>query len=123
VVAIIGLSLMPAPPSLDIEDSDKALHLLAYAGLMLWFAQIRTAPTERRMTALLLVTLGIALELAQGLTGYRWLSIADMAANTAGVALGWLAAPPRLPSAFLWTASLLDRVQPEASRTRGSIQP
>jgi VanZ family protein len=123
VAAVVWLSLMPHPPSIDIEDSDKALHLAAYAVLMLWFAQVRTGRPERRITALLLVGLGIALELAQGLSGYRWLSVADMAANTTGVALGWLAAPPRLPNAFVWVSSMRDRVQPAGSRTRGSIQP
>lgn len=77
-------------------------HLLAYGTLMLWFAQVRTDRAERWVTALLLLALGIGLELAQGLTDARSLSILDMAANTAGVALGWLAAPPRLPNGFVW---------------------
>jgi VanZ family protein len=99
--------LVPNPPDLDIEEGDKVQHLVAYAGLMLWFAQVQTDPAERRVTALLLVALGVVLELAQGLTGYRSLSFVDMAANTGGVALGWLAAPPRMPNAFARVATLL----------------
>lgn len=84
-------------------------HLLAYGTLMLWFAQVRTGRAERWVTALLLLALGIGLELAQGLTDDRSLSILDMAANTAGIALGWLAAPPRLPNGFAWCSYRLGR--------------
>ncbi|MFZ0788942.1 MAG: hypothetical protein WAM94_04890 [Chromatiaceae bacterium] len=59
----------------------------------------------------LLVAMGSALEFAQGLTGYRFLSFADMAANTVGVVLGWLAAPPRLRNACAWVASKLSRAR------------
>ncbi|MBK8019774.1 MAG: hypothetical protein IPK20_25850 [Betaproteobacteria bacterium] len=64
---------------------------------------------HRRTTGLLLVAMGIVLEFAQGLTGYRFMSLADMAANAAGVALGWFAAPPRLPDVYAWSANLLSR--------------
>lgn len=109
VVIVTFFSLAPNPPDIDFEEGDKVQHLIAYAGLMLWFAQVRTAPAERRVTAILLVGLGVALELVQGLTGYRSLSIVDMAANTGGVALGWLAAPPRMPNAFARVSTLLGR--------------
>jgi glycopeptide antibiotics resistance protein len=33
--------------------------------------------------------MGVALEFAQGATGYRSFEVLDMAANAAGVALGW----------------------------------
>lgn len=109
VAVVTYLSLVPNPPEIDLEDGDKLQHLIAYAGLMLWFAQIQTGGADRWRTALLLVGLGIVLELAQALTGYRTLSTADMAANTAGVALGWLAAPPRLPNGFDWVSARLRR--------------
>ncbi len=111
VALVVYFSLVPDPPQIDMEEGDKVQHLAAYAGLMLWFAQVLAGRTQRAILALLLVALGIALELAQGLTGYRSMSLADMAANTAGVALGWLAAPPRLPSAFGWVSTLLGRVR------------
>ena len=47
------------------------------------------------------VGMGIALEFVQGALGYRSFELADMAANTLGVAAGWIAAqlmparPPR----------------------------
>jgi VanZ family protein len=92
------LSLTPRPPEIDIEQGDKLGHLLAYGTLMLWFAQHRLATQQRLRTALGLVALGVALEFVQRWTGYRTYSYADMAANTAGVLLGWLLAPPRLPN-------------------------
>jgi len=107
VAVVIYLSLAPAPPQIDLEQGDKLQHLIAYGSLMLWFAQVRTGAAERRATALLLLALGIGLELAQGLTGYREMSVADAAANAAGVALGWLAAPPRSPNAFAWASGLV----------------
>ena len=36
--------------------------------------------------------MGICLELLQSLTSYRSMEIADIAANTAGVVLGWILA-------------------------------
>jgi hypothetical protein len=61
------------------------MHLFVFAG-------------QRMRIAAGFVALGIALEFVQGWTGFRFFSYADMAADAAGVMLGWLAAPPRLPS-------------------------
>jgi VanZ family protein len=58
-----------------------------------------------------MVALGIALEYAQRTTGYRSFDIADMVADAAGVAIGWLLAPPRLPNLLSWA---------EKRRTRSS---
>jgi VanZ family protein len=94
----IYLSLTPHVPDFGVEHGDKLEHLLAYGTLMLWFAQHYSNPPQRRLAAGLLVALGVGLEFAQGLTGWREFSYADMTANAAGVCLGWLLAPPRLPS-------------------------
>ena len=94
---LLYLSLMPNPPSLDVAEGDKFQHIAAYATLMLWFAQMLPERGKRLRTAAALVGLGIALEFAQGATGYREFSVADMLANAIGVAVGWLLGPPRLP--------------------------
>ena len=109
VALVAGYSLVPDPPDLGISQGDKLQHLGAYGGLMLWFSQVYTQRSERRRSAFLLVGMGIALEFAQALTGYREPSVADASANAAGVAVGWLAAPPRLPSVLHLARSILNR--------------
>jgi VanZ family protein len=65
--------------------NDKLAHGLAYCALALWFGQLYRA---RRSVALALITLGGLLELLQGLSGYRDMSLADLAADSLGVILG-----------------------------------
>jgi VanZ family protein len=65
---------------------------------MLWFAQVFVRRMSQCAVGLALVAMGIALEFAQGATGYRTFSVADMAANAAGVLAGAWFAPPRTPS-------------------------
>ena len=89
---LIGLSLMPGPPSLTMEQGDKLGHLLAYATLMYWWAQLHVTAHSRIRLVAGLVALGIALEYVQGWTGWRSFDPIDMLANTAGVALGWMVA-------------------------------
>lgn len=86
---IILLSLIPNPPQAEIRNIDKAEHLLAYGGLMFWFAQLHA---RRLPWALLFFGLGAGLEVAQGMTGYRDMSLADLVADGLGIGLGWLAA-------------------------------
>jgi VanZ family protein len=107
VLAIISLSLTPAPPQIDMENGDKLGHLAAYGLVTLWFAQPCTALRQRIGLAIGMVALGIALEYAQRATGYRSFEVADMVADALGVALGWLAAPPRLPNLLAWVESRL----------------
>ena len=101
VAAVVWLSLTPSPPKVDFELSDKVGHLLAYGALMFWFAQLY-AGQARFAYASGFVAMGIGLEIAQGALGYRSYELADMAANTLGVLLGWAAAliiPTALPGA------------------------
>ena len=53
------------------------------------------------------IALGIALEFVQRWTGYRSFEVADMAADAAGVAVGWLIAPPRIPNYLQGMGKLL----------------
>ncbi|MCX7893036.1 MAG: VanZ family protein [Burkholderiales bacterium] len=96
VAAVVWLSLapLPAPPG---EHTDKLEHLVTYAFLMLWFAQLGGA-RRGLVAAAALVALGAGIELLQALTPYRRMDPADMVANALGVALGLLAAPPRTPN-------------------------
>jgi VanZ family protein len=98
VVLLVVLSVMPQPPELPLEQGDKLGHVAAYAALTLWWMQLFLLPRQRYQIAAAFIVLGVLLEWVQGWTGLRSFSYADMAADTLGVALGWLAAPPRLPS-------------------------
>lgn len=92
VAAVAVLSLLPQPPQPPVLTWDKSHHLLAYGLLMYWFRQ-SFAP--RWGWVAFLVGLGVALEILQGLSGYRYFEWADMLANTLGVGCGLvLAATP-----------------------------
>lgn len=88
VGAVVWLSLTPstgAPPLIN----DKLAHLIAYFTLTAWFAEIYSRLDR---VGLAMLALGAALEVAQGLSGYRDMSFADLLANAAGIGLGMFAA-------------------------------
>jgi VanZ family protein len=86
VLIVILLSLTPKPPQLPgLFGWDKAHHFLAYAALMYWFGVSR--PRHWRWPVFI-ASLGVVLELLQGLTGYRTSDPNDLIANTLGVAIG-----------------------------------
>jgi VanZ family protein len=91
VAVVVYLSLTPTPPKIDVDSGDKLGHLAAYGALAYWFSQFYAGRT-RLLYLLGFVAMGIALEIAQGATGFRSFELADMAANTLGVVAGWAAA-------------------------------
>ena len=106
--AVVVLSLIPSPPQLlPVEAGDKAEHMLAYGSLMFWFAQVYVQRSRRLTTAGLLAALGVTIEFVQRDTGYRTFEYADMAADCAGILVGWLLAPPRLPNLYAWSEQFL----------------
>ena len=107
VLSVIVLSLMPHPPEIPISAGDKLAHLLTYITLMFWFAQVDIQHRQRLRWALAFIAMGIALEFAQGMTAYRSFDGFDMLANTVGVLLGWLVAPPRGWPVFRHIESLM----------------
>lgn len=111
VMLVIYLSLTPVPIELPIDQGDKLSHTLAYLVLMSWFANLYEGRVQRIGFAFGFILLGIGLEFIQRWTGYRSFEVADMLAGAAGVALGWLLAPPRLPN-YLVTAERLWRGSP-----------
>ncbi len=85
VATVVILSLLPLPtPEPSMIETDKLQHFLAYAALMLWFAQIYSKKYWRYI-GLLFFALGVGLEFLQGTLGYRVFSFGDILANTAGV--------------------------------------
>lgn len=91
VLAVVFLSLVPQQDLPPLGYDDKLGHLIAYAVLMAWFAQLHR---HRGRLALSLLAMGAGLEGLQGLTGYRDMTAADVLANGAGVAFGWASALP-----------------------------
>jgi VanZ family protein len=89
VLAVVYLSLTPEPPPSTLIISDKIGHFAAYASLMAWWYQI---DRNAYRLALIFVLMGLTLEILQSLGGSRQGDIFDMAANTAGVGIGWIAA-------------------------------
>jgi len=98
VAVTLGLSLMPPTLGNDETQLDKLVHLLGYAVLMYWWAQL--VVYQRSKLAIAVVLLGVVIEGLQGLTPDRQPDLLDALANTAGVLLGWSIArrTPNLPS-------------------------
>ncbi len=91
IVLVILLSLaapLPLPEIGPPNWRDKAGHLLAYATLAGWYAQLLPPGRVLAGCALALVGMGGALELLQGLTPDRLPEWQDFFANSLGVALG-----------------------------------
>jgi VanZ family protein len=87
---VLYLSLTAYPPEvLHFAFADKWEHLLAYSVLMGWFGQLFLSNRNQIIYALGFCLMGVTLEFVQGWGGHRFFDVADMAANTLGVLLGW----------------------------------
>ncbi|NJD08140.1 MAG: VanZ family protein [Methylococcaceae bacterium] len=87
IAAIVWLSLTPSPPQPPkLLNWDKMQHLVAYGSAAFWFGSVFK---RHILWPMFLVALGIALEFLQDLGGVRTLEVADMIANSLGVAVGW----------------------------------
>ena len=89
--AMLGLvalfSLLPSP---DIGTSDKVLHFTTYCSLSAGFTTLVRFNHQLLWVAVGLILYGILIEFLQNLTGYRYMEVADMLANSAGVFCGLL---------------------------------
>jgi VanZ family protein len=86
----IALSLI-TPPNLgiDVDNSDKIGHFLAYGTLAAWAVMIFQQKRAWLLSAISLVCLGIVMEFMQGyFTSNRMMDWHDAVANTVGVGLG-----------------------------------
>lgn len=90
----VVLSLIHPPQlGVDVPDSDKIGHFLAYALLSAWSVWIFASRRSHLVSAMALVLLGIAMEIAQGLlTDDRMMDVRDAWADAIGVLIGQLCA-------------------------------
>lgn len=88
VALVVYLSLTPDPLSTPTFESVKTGHVLAYFWLMFWFSQLYRPARARAGIAASLLLLGVGLEYAQALTGYRTFAYGDMADDAIGICIG-----------------------------------
>ena len=87
---VVFLSLAPKAPDAGSLGDINLGHVLAYAWLMFWYAQLFARVPARLVVAVALVALGIALEYLQALTPTRHFSYEDMRDDALGVICGWM---------------------------------
>ena len=108
VAAILVLSFMPIPTEADLgENSDKLGHFLMYGSVMFWFGLLYPARRRQIAIALAFCAMGVGIEFLQGMTDYRSFELADMAANSVGVAIGWSVALTPLKHSLAWIEGLM----------------
>lgn len=90
VLATIVGGVMPGAYVPDTPGSDKLGHFASYFLITFWCSGC-LLPRRLRWMMLALIALGAGIELVQMYLPSRSSDLADMAANVAGVALGWLA--------------------------------
>ncbi len=88
VAAILWLSLRNNPFAVEVQNSDKFEHALAYCVLMFWFGQLHPEWLRQAAYAAAWIGLGIAIEFVQREIG-RDFELLDMVADAIGVLIGW----------------------------------
>ncbi len=89
LLCVVLSVITPPDVSLDVDNSDKIGHFLAYGTLSTWAVMIFQGKINWWKSAVALICLGIAMEFAQGyLTSNRLMDWHDALANTMGVGLG-----------------------------------
>jgi VanZ family protein len=89
LLCIVLSMITPPNVSLDVDNSDKIGHFLAYGTLSAWAVMIFQSKRSWWKSAIALIFLGITMEFAQGyFTTNRMMDWHDAVANTIGVAMG-----------------------------------
>lgn len=102
-VTFASVVSVPAQVS-SLLINDKLAHVVVYAGLMGWFAQIFRHDLTRLIFVFLLSGMGIGIEFLQAATPTRHFEVLDMIANTSGVVLAWALA-------YTWVGTILWRIE------------
>lgn len=91
VGAVVVLGLTPSAVDLGLSYGDKLAHFIEFFVMMAWFGGLYETRGQSIAFAGL-ATLGVGIELVQGLQLFRTLDPGDIAANLAGLGAGWLGA-------------------------------
>ena len=109
ILTIIVLCLIPNPEEVTpFNASDKVQHALAYAVAMFWFGLCYRRDRLYKIGIILLI-LGIVIEVIQGQTGYREMSLYDVFANITGVVIGLMLSFSRLSLTLQYIEKLFFR--------------
>ncbi len=90
VLTVLTLSLMPLKDKPDplIPFGDKVNHMLAFAALMAWFSAL--VPVKKYpLLFVSLIAYGALIEVLQHFSGYRYMELGDLLADSAGALVGW----------------------------------
>ena len=90
LIGITLFSLLPPKSGLELRESDKLNHFLAYAILSLNFGFISTKNRYYLLGIPLLISYGLLMEFFQGFVPGRDPSFYDALANTCGVLIGFI---------------------------------
>ena len=86
VLTVFIGSMMPGEQVPNLPGGDKSHHFIAYSSLMFWFGQLYLR--RRFRVALALIAMGVAIEFLQPRLSNRMFDLADILANSIGVAIG-----------------------------------
>ncbi|WP_371378326.1 VanZ family protein [Thalassotalea aquiviva] len=89
VLSVTALALMPLEGTIVIKVWDKLNHLVAFSVLAALLYLSNWLRGWRYFT--LLLGYGVLIEVMQSFTPHRFFSIADIAADLVGIALGFIA--------------------------------
>lgn len=114
VGVVVTLSLISVSGPVSAPGIDKIYHVIAYGAMMFWWGMVQ--PARRVRWAVALIVLGIGLEFAQSLTGYRQLDRWDALANSGGVITALLLLLTPLAGLLAWfDRQLADRINTGAA--------
>jgi hypothetical protein len=109
LVLIMVLAVMPLPVVVPAELlSDKVIHLLAFAFLMLWFASLFPRQQHWRVFSALLLY-GLIMEAVQSQVPRRYAEGADLVADLIGLLVGLLLVRTSLHRWPLWVERMLGK--------------
>jgi len=110
---IPAFGLWPDAPRITLYAVDKWLHGIVFAFLAVWFSGQYSRAYYVRISVALFI-FGVVIELCQRLVSYRTAELLDLAADTAGIAIGMVIA---LIGVGGWSLRFEERLERRQRRT------